>query len=753
MPLAAYGPSFNFSIWHIVLAGNNDPIIVETAALERQITLDTAAWRLCLRFLRKRGQNRAFAALKDETNVELENPLITKLFEVLVSKKSFQNQDYAGQLEECESLIQSSYCNGKLFEEYIEERVPYVAHWTRLDTLPKNNQNDTDGLKESSESMMIDSDPTILLPRDNNGQRISFNEEIETFNNRRTPAARGGHQMIWDPIDNKVYLFGGWDGFRDLGDLWSYDPSINFWTCLSDDVRHENGPCPRSCHKLVLHASRRRIYVLGRYVDVEGRGSNVSRQQVQLQSDFYYYNIPTNGWVLVSEDTALEPNGPPLVYDHQMTVDEDSDVIYVFGGRQLGSDGGNVHFGGLHSYHIETNQWRLIRVDEHFNSTATVDEVSSMQKKQESKSEDESIPITPLIRSRIGHAMIFNPPTKELIIYAGQRQKEHLCDMYRYHIPSNRVTSLTKDTSRFGGPDAGFTQRVTLDVSTQEMFLFSGLMREKKISSPVNSSTTSPNEAPNVVDSAKNSFWMYSLKTGKWSSLFSTSNTTKNIDDNKQTSQNSTIYLNNITNGAFYNIQSIGCQGKKIISNTDDSDENMKNQESEPAPRFAHQLVYDMQTKTHYLFGGNPGVRNSPTQRLGDFWRLLIRRNISPEDVLRRVSFLIRRQRFHEMCILRQSTVAPCSIKDAMQYLQTHVSKVVNHLDSDEGDQFRVLAAKLLSPEVASSSKEMAAESISNKIEKSRLDLFNQIVTYLPRSMRPPPSQDLCDLIDPAALY
>lgn len=34
------------------------------------------------------------------------------------------------------------------------------------------------------------------------------------------PGMRGGHQMCIDSEAGFIYLFGGWDGKWDLGDLW-----------------------------------------------------------------------------------------------------------------------------------------------------------------------------------------------------------------------------------------------------------------------------------------------------------------------------------------------------------------------------------------------------------------------------------------------------------------------------------------------------------------------------------------------------
>lgn len=42
------------------------------------------------------------------------------------------------------------------------------------------------------------------------------------------------------------------------------------------------------------------------------------RNSKSLKSDFYRYDIDTNTWMLLSEDTAAD-GGPKLVFDHQVS--------------------------------------------------------------------------------------------------------------------------------------------------------------------------------------------------------------------------------------------------------------------------------------------------------------------------------------------------------------------------------------------------------------------------------------------------
>lgn len=53
-----------------------------------------------------------------------------------------------------------------------------------------------------------------------------------------------------------------------------------------------------------------------------------------MKSDFYMYDIESNVWTLISEDTA-HMGGPQLLFDHQMCMDVQKRTIYVFGGRIL----------------------------------------------------------------------------------------------------------------------------------------------------------------------------------------------------------------------------------------------------------------------------------------------------------------------------------------------------------------------------------------------------------------------------------
>ena len=296
-----------------------------------------------------------------------------------------------------------------------------------------------------------------------------------------------------------------------------------------------------------------------------------------------------------------------------MVIDSDKQNLFVFGGRVVGNDSSQVNYSGLYMYSILSDTWKLLRTDW---STAE----------------------TPcFLKSRIGHTMLLNETSRELYIFAGQRNKDYLADFYSYNVDTEELRQVSRDYSKQGGPDAGFTQRTTMDADLGELYVFSGLTKEKN----------------NTQETVKNSLWVYNIGKEKWSKIYQNENT-------------GTEYWNKMCT-------------------------------TEPCPRFAHQLVYDYKNKIQYLFGGNPGENGQPNLRLDDFWQLELVRyfyiplnNLRPqvEDVLRKAIFCIRRQVFLELCQKANSIAA-------LKYLQNDLSSVVNHNNEEESNLFRKLTSWL----------------------------------------------------------
>ncbi|KAK7582298.1 hypothetical protein V9T40_013743 [Parthenolecanium corni] len=520
VPLQSWGSSFNFSIWFVELRGTDDNVIIEKAVDWFHSYREKEVIRLCLKHFRLLNYRTVFDELVNISQVKLEDPVLSELFELLVSK---------GDFDASELFIEKAIEDGYL-DPYITKQ-DYHPLWKLL---------------KSAETR---------------------------------PGMRGGHQMCFDSISETIFLFGGWDGHQDLSDLWSYHVPTNKWKLISYDVESEGGPSPRSCHKICCNPQRREIFVLGRYL------GGLYRTAYNLKSDFYVYNIESNRWTLINENTSLV-GGPSLIFDHQMCMDVAKSTIYVFGGRILtpatccssaeerspndsGPPPSEPQFSGLYSYHILTNTWKCL--NSNFENPDAPTDLN-------------------VLKPRVAHCMLFHPRYRKLYIFNGQHNKEQLTDFVSYNVDTKQVEVISdfikQDETEL--PPSGYTQRATIDPDLDEIYVLSGLSKDKERRD----------------DKAHNSFWVYSLKKYKWTCVYKNENVGEQYWTRMQ-------YI-------------------------------------EPCPRFAHQLVYDEKKKVHFLFGGNPGRMCLPKVRLDDFWSLQLCRT-NQREMIQQCKLLIRKCRFQEL--------------------------------------------------------------------------------------------------------
>ncbi|XP_050461630.1 muskelin isoform X2 [Cataglyphis hispanica] len=620
LPLQSWGPSFNFSIWHIRLTGINEFKIVRPCLEWFNMYRQKEIIRLCMKHFRQMEQPEIVETLQRITGVPLEDPRLSTLYNLLVTK---------GDHMQAERFISNALSTG-LLSDYINAQT-YRAIWTKL---------------SSSE------------PK---------------------PGMRGGHQMVLDPTAEVLYLFGGWDGNQDLSDLWSYDIEVSKWTLICKDTEAMGGPSARSCHKMCLDPQRRQLFTLGRYLDTQYRTCE------NLKSDFYVYDIESNKWTQISEDTGTM-GGPPLVFDHQMSMDVEKRTIYVFGGRVLAhptnaDEHGLIpepHFSGLYSYHVPTGTWTRLACD--------------IADKSCSKD-------MPIYRSRAGHSMLFHPRSRKLYIFAGQRGKEYLSDFFTYEVDTQHIEYInynefgtTKESSHV--PAAGFTQRATMDPELGEIYVLSGLSKDKDKRD----------------DNVQNSFWVYNIQSSKWSCIYRNENV-----------------------------------GEKYWS---------KMQDYEPCPRFAHQLVYDPTRKVHFLFGGNPGRSCLPNLRLDDFWQLELRRPTG-EQILKKCKLIIRTHKFKELALsnsiealeyLQTKIFEIIDHNDTQQtrefqLLTSILFRIQNNLSEDASQ-----SNTILNEVAAGTTTAQEGTNVERDVHNLRTELYDKLVEFFPESLTQPRA-NLIDLL------
>ncbi|TFY55491.1 hypothetical protein EVJ58_g8218 [Rhodofomes roseus] len=473
MPLSAHGQSFHTSIWHIALAGITDSAFVERVREQHNEYREASVLRYVLKHLRQRRFLTPFADILSRSSLQFEHPTISTMYDSLVLK---------GDWADAEECIRKASSAG-MFDGYRFSCQPQ-ARWTRL------HGADADG---------------------------------------DVPRRRGGHAMCMDEQNGLIYLLGGWDGLQNLDDLWVYDVRKDTWRMLSMATsREKNGPGPRACHKMVFDPKTGAIYVLGRlgegdaldHSDARGDTSSTANAAASSTSpsgrpssgvaasaettrqgnvtplpwtaycsEFYRYHtrgLDEEKWDLLSFDTSTS-GGPPLIFDHQMVLDCEAQIIYVSGGRVADGDWELTKYSGLYAYDIRTGSWQLLQTcDANGPNTA--------------------------ITARFGHSMVLEPETRTLLIFGGQRDERYLSDMFAYHIPTGTVTELFPNFTTAGGPDACFTQRAVIDPELREIYLFCGLTRGQH-----GSLTVLETESP---------YWIYRYerpdRPGTWTTILPT---------------------------------------------------------------------------------------------------------------------------------------------------------------------------------------------------------------------------------------
>ncbi|XP_053614585.1 muskelin isoform X2 [Plodia interpunctella] len=464
VPLQSWGPAYNYTIWYVELQGKNQEELINDAMETINLRKEEEAVRILLKHLRRRRYKDAFEALSRETGVRLEGDLQARLWNALV-----ENGDY----KLAEEIMETAVNEGEL--DWYMSWQPYTPEWRQMSACSAAVEerlccdSSPQPRGASPDLACADRDPRAAAESPSSGSP----PELCSPSCCNSPGPRGGHQLVVDSTTGTLYLYGGWNGTVDLDDLWAFDTERERWTLLCAHSGQVNGPSPRSCHKMVLDPVRRKLYTLGRYLD------SAQRVAHNMNSDLYMFDIATNTWSLLCADTAAA-GGPRLVFDHQMCIDPDTQTIYVFGGRVLPANTEEVvspQYSGLYAYYISTSSWQQLLPDQPHDGGP------------------------PSPQPRVSHSMLFHPIQRRLYIFAGQRNKEHLLDLWWWDVADGSCRALCVATCASPPPAAGFTQRATLDPDTDEMFVLSGMSKEKD-------------------KRVYNTLWVFSLRRMTWTCVY-----------------------------------------------------------------------------------------------------------------------------------------------------------------------------------------------------------------------------------------
>ena len=148
------------------------------------------------------------------------------------------------------------------------------------------------------------------------------------------PSGRNDGSLVYDPISNCMILYGGWCGMT-LGrtdDTWIFNCTTDEWT----EVSPEESPSPRSSSNMVYDSTNNVVILFGGYGEDDPH-----------TDDTWCYNTTENTWTEMSP--AIHPCGR---YGHCMIYDPDNDRTILFSGNSI--EGMNPD---LWEYNFTADSW------------------------------------------------------------------------------------------------------------------------------------------------------------------------------------------------------------------------------------------------------------------------------------------------------------------------------------------------------------------------------------------------------------
>lgn len=121
------------------------------------------------------------------------------------------------------------------------------------------------------------------------------------------PSPRERHAMTYDPIRDKVVLFGGFQGLINLSDTWEWDPNTDEWVRMQPATV----PPPRSNHAMAYDVQSGKVLMYG------GQ---------PFRSDTWEWD--GNDW-----SEVLPAQSPPGLQEHSMELNGLLQQIVLFGGK------------------------------------------------------------------------------------------------------------------------------------------------------------------------------------------------------------------------------------------------------------------------------------------------------------------------------------------------------------------------------------------------------------------------------------
>lgn len=204
-----------------------------------------------------------------------------------------------------------------------------------------------------------------------------------------SPYSRIHPCMAYDPVNERVIMFGGGTLSGVLGDTWMYAYSTNTWI----QIQSVSNPVGRNDGSMVYNPTTNCMILYGGWC-----GMTLGRTD-----DTWIFNCTTDEWSEVSPEESPSPRS-----SSNMVYDSTNNVVVLFGG--YGED--DPHTEDTWCYNPTENMWTEMNPTVH-----------------------------PC--GRYGHCMIYDPIKNRTILFSGNSDEGMNPDLWEYNFTADSWTELT----------------------------------------------------------------------------------------------------------------------------------------------------------------------------------------------------------------------------------------------------------------------------------------------------------------------
>ncbi len=698
IPIRPWNDSYNISIWFVNLKGVDEEVLLTKSESEILYKKERASLKSWISLTRKHFKQDSLSLFSTENLKQritsLEDPIITHLFSQIIE----------GNFLKCLETV-DSIAKGKDFDSWINQQ-DCVIEWRRVDFLNKEIEYT---LRILSHNIKTNLEKGKCEENSHKDNLIPDVTSIHTGNNINSSLNLNNVNNIQaDSLPFEIHNNYNIQSDASEEDELELDSKLSGFSMFSacESIKSEKPvyfyPCGRGGHSMVLDEENNKFYIFGGWdgtndlndfwsfdlktevweqlplsektpskrschkmvidsinhrILLFGKYSPVN--EPQLDKALYEFNLNSFTWRRVEVLLELKENefisgGPGQVYDHALLFDREENALFLFGGIKVEGEGSNKY----------NNLWKL-----HLNGLCF----------WESLTTETQDPYEIKLKTRGAHSMIINK-NRELVIWGGSKgprklnAPNYLFDMTALNLNTGKISEYFHDYSK-QGPNVNFSSCSFYDASRNEVFIFGGGLSNDKS------------------DILTNNFWIYNFENEKWSICKSES----------KADYDSINFANNFYYSEF--------NKASLLLNSPQETLN------EPAPRYAHCMVYSQKLKKGFVFGGNSNLRNlsKNVERLDDLWSFKLKRK-DKSELVEEIKYDVLKVYYEELC-------EDFEIEKALEVFSQ--LKVISKLNNNLKD---VLNIEELGFNLVKSEK--SSEVITFK---RRYELFERIFKYFPK--------------------